>query len=200
MPAKLRSGSATISPADMRGFERGVGILEDDLQVLRRWRICSADSVVSSSPSSCTEPEVGSIRRTTDLAVVVLPQPDSPTSASVSPRATVNETSSTAWIGGGAWPNQRLGREVVLAQLLDREQGRGAHGAASSGTCSAMRPSAATKQATPWPRGVGEERRLLDAAARLGVAAARREGAAAAELVRRRHHARDLGEPRGAGG
>ena len=69
----------------------------------------SAESVVSSSPSSFTEPEVGSTSRTTDFAVVVLPQPDSPTSASVSPRSTVKETSSTAWIGGRAWPSQGLG-------------------------------------------------------------------------------------------
>jgi hypothetical protein len=43
------------------------------------------------------------------LAVVVLPQPDSPTSDSVSPRATENDTPSTAWIAGFAGRSQRLG-------------------------------------------------------------------------------------------
>ena len=75
----------------------------------RRSRICSGLSVVSSSPSSCTEPEVGSINRITDLAVVVLPQPDSPTSDSVSLRATVKETPSTACTGGVCLESQRLG-------------------------------------------------------------------------------------------
>jgi hypothetical protein len=63
---------------------------------LRRWRICAGLSFSRFSPSSSTEPAVGSIRRITDLAVVVLPQPDSPTSDSVSLRATVKETPSTA--------------------------------------------------------------------------------------------------------
>ena len=92
--------------------ERGVRVLEDDLQVLAGAGASrSAESVVSSSPSSFTEPEVGSTRRTTDFAVVVLPQPDSPTSASVSPRSTVKETSSTAWIGGRPLPIHGLGEK-----------------------------------------------------------------------------------------
>ena len=49
-----------------------------------------------SSPSKRTAPAVGSIRRSTRRPVVDLPQPDSPTSASVSPRAISKLTSSTA--------------------------------------------------------------------------------------------------------
>ena len=151
--------------------ERGVRVLEDDLQVLPALAHAARPTAsVSSSPSSFTEPEVGSTRRSTDFAVVVLPQPDSPTSASVSPRSTVKETSSTAWIGGRALPSQRLGREVVLAQVLDGEQGRssarsvGACGAASAASrqCSGMRPSSTAKQATPWPAPSTVKRRLLD--------------------------------------
>ena len=47
-------------------------------------------------PSKRIVPEVGSISRSTSRAVVDLPQPDSPTSASVSPRFSVNEMPSTA--------------------------------------------------------------------------------------------------------
>ena len=45
----------------------------------------------------------------TDLAVVVLPQPDSPTSESVSPRATVKDTPSTACTAGCGLASQRRG-------------------------------------------------------------------------------------------
>ena len=75
----------------------------------RCWRIASDGRPTSSLPSSLTEPEVGRTRPITDLAVVVLPQPDSPTRDSVSPRATPNDTSSTAWIGGCLRPSQRRG-------------------------------------------------------------------------------------------
>src|SRR5690606_11213325 len=44
-----------------------------------------------------TTPASGSIRRIRSLAVVDLPQPDSPTMPRVSPRRTVKDTSSTAW-------------------------------------------------------------------------------------------------------
>ena len=50
-----------------------------------------------SSPSNLTVPEVASSSLTISRAVVDLPQPDSPTMPSVSPRFTVSDTSSTAW-------------------------------------------------------------------------------------------------------
>ena len=50
-----------------------------------------------SSPSKMICPEVGSRRRTRSRAVVLLPQPVSPTIPSVSPRLTSNEMSSTAF-------------------------------------------------------------------------------------------------------
>ena len=51
---------------------------------------------VMSAPSNHTVPAVGSIKRSTSRAVVLLPQPLSPTSASVSPRNSLNDTPSTA--------------------------------------------------------------------------------------------------------
>src|SRR5262245_20598501 len=56
-----------------------------------RWPRC-----VMSSPSNRSVPAVGSSSRTIRRAVVDLPQPDSPTMPSVSPRLTVRLTPSTA--------------------------------------------------------------------------------------------------------
>ncbi len=66
----------------------------------RMWRIASSDSVLSSWPSSLMlpptiEPPPGS-RFMIDNAVIVLPQPDSPTMPSVSPGSTWSVTPSTA--------------------------------------------------------------------------------------------------------
>ena len=66
---------------------------------LRSGRSCRGVRWVMSVPPSTIRPEVGSTRRTTQLATVVLPLPDShspPTSPSTSPRVTLNETPSTA--------------------------------------------------------------------------------------------------------
>ncbi len=49
-----------------------------------------------SRPEISTDPERGTSMRMTAWAVVVLPHPDSPTSATSSPAATVSETPSTA--------------------------------------------------------------------------------------------------------
>ncbi|MCY1364580.1 hypothetical protein D9M69_513900 [compost metagenome] len=106
---KLRSGSATMSPAVRRGFSEAYGSWKMICRSRRRWRIAFAGRVSSSSPFSRTEPEVGSTSRITDLAVVVLPQPDGPTSDSVSPCPTVNDTPSTAWMAGLAGRSQRRG-------------------------------------------------------------------------------------------
>ena len=51
---------------------------------------------VRSCPSKWMAPAVGSDKRSTDSAVVVLPEPDSPTMASVRPRASSKDTPSTA--------------------------------------------------------------------------------------------------------
>ena len=51
---------------------------------------------LTSRPSNVISPDVGSMRRSSVRPVVVFPQPDSPTTPSVSPRATSNDTSFTA--------------------------------------------------------------------------------------------------------
>ncbi len=50
-----------------------------------------------SLPSKVTLPAVGSSSRVTRRAVVLFPQPDSPTIEKVSPRRTSKSTPSTAW-------------------------------------------------------------------------------------------------------
>ena len=74
----------------------------------------------TSLPAKRMSPASGSCRRTRQRARVDLPQPDSPTMPSVSPRATVSETSSTA-------RNRRRGRRRIslhseprTAKLLER--------------------------------------------------------------------------------
>src|SRR5215831_7699429 len=58
-----------------------------------------------SRPSKRTLPSVGSISRSASRPTVDLPQPDSPTSASVSPASTLKETPSTARTTREAMPN-----------------------------------------------------------------------------------------------
>ena len=54
-----------------------------------------------SSPSTRMRPEVGSMSRFTIIIVVVLPQPDGPTSVTSSPSATSKDRSSTARVPSG---------------------------------------------------------------------------------------------------
>ena len=68
-------------------IERGVRVLEDDLHVAAQGAQLVGCQRVTFRPSKVISPEVGSIRRSTQRPVVDLPQPDSPTSPSVSPRS-----------------------------------------------------------------------------------------------------------------
>jgi hypothetical protein len=68
----------------------------------RIWRISASLSFTRSRPSILIEPSTMrpggfGTRRSNDNAVIVLPQPDSPTIANVSDPRTLNETSSTAF-------------------------------------------------------------------------------------------------------
>src|ERR1022692_2809558 len=63
----------------------------------RSGRILPIDRWVMSCPSKMIWPLVGSSSRVSSLPVVVFPQPDSPTSPSVSPELTEKLTPSTAW-------------------------------------------------------------------------------------------------------
>ncbi len=73
---------------------------------------------MTSSPSSRTEPDSGSTRRRIERPVVDLPQPDSPTSARVSPAARLNETRSTAWTRPVTRPRspERISNRVVRSR------------------------------------------------------------------------------------
>src|SRR6266702_117804 len=61
----------------------------------RRARICAEEAGGSGWPSKRISPAVGSTRRKSMRATVLLPEPDSPTRPSVSPGMMANDTSST---------------------------------------------------------------------------------------------------------
>src|SRR6058998_1984681 len=63
----------------------------------RKGAACEPDKVFAISlPSNATSPAVGAYKPTSRRATVLLPQPDSPTSASVLPRSIEKLTPSTA--------------------------------------------------------------------------------------------------------
>ena len=80
----------------MRGFNDAWGSWKTIWNRRRIRRMSSPASPNRSTPSNTIAPESGSTMRNTQRAVVVLPQPDSPTRLSVSPRSTANDTSETA--------------------------------------------------------------------------------------------------------
>ena len=96
------SASAICLPMVITGLSDVIGswkIIEISLP--RTLRISSSLIFSRSRPPSFTEPETmrpggSGIRRISDSAVMLLPQPDSPTIASVSPEATWKSTPSTA--------------------------------------------------------------------------------------------------------
>ena len=86
-----------LSPIGVRGSRLAYGSWKM-ICIRRRYGFSAAPlSAVSSSPSNRIEPAVGSMRRRISRPTVVLPQPDSPTSPSVSPRRISKLTPSTAW-------------------------------------------------------------------------------------------------------
>jgi hypothetical protein len=97
--------------------ERAVGVLEDDLHLAPQGAHLAGARPVMSGPRSIS-PEVGSSRRMMERPSVVLPQPDSPTRPSVSPRRMVNETPSTAWTVPTTLPQQPP-HDRELLQPLD---------------------------------------------------------------------------------
>jgi len=82
----------------MRGFNDAYGSWKMIWMSRRKLRSSSPDSDSTFLPSNTTLPELGSIRRSTQRPVVDLPQPDSPTSPSVSPASIWKSTPSTAWM------------------------------------------------------------------------------------------------------
>ena len=131
-------------------------------------------------------PDSGRRSRRTVCAVVVLPQPDSPTSASISPRPTVNETPSTARHRASAArraivPNEPAGDRIADDEILDREQ----RARSSSRPPPPARRSGGRRRERP-PATVAQERPLVLApleravAPRRGTGSPRSSGRAAA--------------------
>ncbi len=94
-PGRIVGGSVMLEGTDLLGLD------EDKMREIRGNRISSSSRSRRSVPSSTMEPPTilpggSGTRRITESAVTLLPQPDSPTMAKVSPRRTLNETSSTA--------------------------------------------------------------------------------------------------------
>ncbi|GAV33936.1 hypothetical protein ROTAS13_01595 [Roseomonas sp. TAS13] len=89
-------GSAMASPTVRRGLRLAKGSWNTICIRRRSARSAVPEAVVTSWPSKRIVPALGSISRITSRAVVDLPQPDSPTSARVSPRFRRNPTPSTA--------------------------------------------------------------------------------------------------------
>ena len=194
-----RSGSVSIEPIVMRGFSDAYGSWKIICIRRRMRRSSSPPRRVTSVPSKMIVPAVASTSRITARAKVDLPQPDSPTRPSVSPRRTSSDTPSTArTVADPPLDDEALGdREVDLEALgaqqrLRRPVGGGGRrrgsGDAASSTPAPLEagghePLALRGVPARHLVAVGSVRRLLerwilDAAALLHVEAARRERAA----------------------
>ncbi len=98
-------GSATMSLTRRRGLSELMGSWKIICMRVRALRSAPPFKVVTSVPSSEIVPLLGSIMRMSALPVVDLPQPDSPTSPSVSPSKMSKLTPATALTQCGPWPN-----------------------------------------------------------------------------------------------
>src|SRR4051812_32172748 len=86
-----------MSPTVIRGFSDVYGSCSTIWMLRRARRRPWPDRRAMFSPRTITSPLVGFSRPTSSLARVDLPQPDSPTMPSVSPRRSWMSTPSTAW-------------------------------------------------------------------------------------------------------
>ena len=103
------SGSSRIVADPLARIERAIGILEHDLHgAAQRLRRRPAGGSTASTPSSISVPALGFSISVTMRASVDLPQPDSPTTASVRPGSSVNDTPPTACRCAGVRRKPRL--------------------------------------------------------------------------------------------
>ena len=121
-----RNGSARICATVMRGFRLEYGFCSTNCMCRRIERSSAGRMPISSRPIRRTEPASAACNCRTARPVVVLPEPDSPTRPSVSPRPISKLTPSTARTGG---PVRRAGKVTVRLRTCTR----GA--AASAGRC-----------------------------------------------------------------
>ena len=89
-------GSAMMRPTRQRGFRLAYGSWKIICRRLRMARPPDSAMPARGWPSKRISPRVRPYSPTSMRATVDLPQPDSPTSASVSPRAMSKDTPSTA--------------------------------------------------------------------------------------------------------
>src|SRR5450830_1417977 len=92
----VRSGSSMVRKIEYIGSSEPYGFWKIGCTRRRNANSSLRPSVLMSVPSKYTLPDVGSSRFSTMFATVDLPEPDSPTSASVVPARSLNDTSSTA--------------------------------------------------------------------------------------------------------
>ena len=119
----ITSASPMIEPTVMRGFNEAYGSWKMICMSRRRWRSERLSRVVTFWSPNHTSPAVGSIRRRMQRPVVDLPQPDSPTSPSVSPRRMSKDTSSTAWTRATSCENSppRMGKYFLRFLTLSSD-------------------------------------------------------------------------------
>src|SRR2546423_6040366 len=86
-----------MKPTRLRGFSDAYGSWKIIIISRRNGRISPRESLVMSCPRNWIEPPVGSSSFMMQRAIVDLPQPDSPTTPSVSPSRIANDTPSTAF-------------------------------------------------------------------------------------------------------
>ena len=128
--------------------------------IRRRYGLSAAPlSAVMSSPSKRIVPAVGSMRRRSRRPTVVLPQPDSPTRPSVSPRRISKLTPSTAWtMADRPLQDAAADREVLdeVAHLDQRRPAAGRRGPSARVRLPARHGDPSTAPAAaPAPAGVG---------------------------------------------
>ncbi len=93
------NGAATIAPIGCRGLSEPYGSWKTICTSRRSRRSSSPATLVTSRPSNSMVPAVGSSSRRMVRPAVDFPQPDSPTTPSVSPESRVRLSPSTAFTG-----------------------------------------------------------------------------------------------------
>ena len=117
------SGSRRIAePTRIRGSSEAYGSWNISCRSRRRRRSCRPRSRACRRPRSGSSPPVGRSSAEISQPIVVLPQPDSPTSPNVSPRRTVNETSETALTEPSLrWMTAPDGDRELLREVVELE-------------------------------------------------------------------------------
>src|SRR5450432_3609571 len=112
-----------MAPTVMRGSSDAYGSWKMICMSRDNRRSDSRSRSMTLRPSNQISPDVGSIRRSRQRPVVDLPQPDSPTSPSVSPRMSSKLTPATACTWSVSRPNSPLLTGKFFTRSLTRPNG-----------------------------------------------------------------------------